>query len=74
MELITLNSYDEPWHFLLQDAAERTPLFEKRINSKSKEIRQMVSISGKHTGCRFISMCFEQIITQVAALNIDKLM
>jgi len=58
----------------LQDAAERTSLFEKRINSKPKKIRQMFSISGKHTEFRFTLMCFEQIITQVAALNIDTLM
>jgi len=27
--------------FIIQDAAERTPLFEKRINSKPKKIRQI---------------------------------
>jgi len=32
------------------------------------------SISGKHIECRFTSMCFEQNITHVAALNVDKLM
>ena len=31
-------------------------------------------ISGKYTECRFTSTCFEQNITQMAALNIDTLM
>jgi len=61
-----------PMH--MQGAAERTPLFGKLINSKPKKIRQMFFfISGKYTECRFISTCFEQNITQVAALNIDTL-
>jgi len=58
---------------LIQDAAERTPLFEKRINSNPKKIRKCFSISGKHIECCFILICFEQNITQVAALNIDTL-
>ena len=60
---------------VLQGAAERSPLFGKLINSKPKKIRQMFFvISGKYTECRFTSTCFEQNITHVAALNIDKLM
>jgi len=58
----------------IQGAAERTPLFEKQINSKQRRYGKRVSISGKHTDCRFISTYSEQLITQVAALNIDKLM
>ena len=42
---------------------------------KSKEdTANVFFISGKYTECRFTSTCFEQNITQVAALNIDKLM
>ena len=60
---------------LIQGAAERTPLFGKLINLKTKKIWQMFFfISGKYTECRFTSMYFEQTITQVAALNIDNLM
>ena len=59
---------------IIQIAAERTPLFEKRINSKPKKIDKCFSISEKHTECRFTLMCFKQNITQVAALNIDTLM
>ena len=59
---------------IIQGAAERSPLFGKLINSKPKKIRQMLFISGKYTECRFTSTCFEQNITQVAALNIDTLM
>ena len=59
----------------IQDASERSPLFGKVINSKPKKIRQMFFfISGKYTECLFTSTCFEQNITQVAALNIDTLM
>jgi len=43
----------------LQDAAERTPLFKKQINSKPKKIWQKFFIYGKHIECRFRSMCFE---------------
>ena len=60
---------------LIQSAAERSPLFGKLINSKPKKIRQMLFfISGKYTECRFTSTCFEQNVTQEAALNIDTLM
>ena len=60
---------------IIQGAAERSPLFGKLINSKPKKIRQMFFfISGKYKKCRFTSTCFEQNITQVAALNIDTLM
>jgi len=38
-----------------------------------EDTANIFSISGKHIECRFTSMCFEQNITQVAALNIDKL-
>ena len=67
------------WNSVLfiQDAAERSPLFGKLINSKTKKIQQMLLfffISGKCTECRFTSTCFEQNITQVAALNFDTLM
>jgi len=63
-----------PVHKHVQGAAERTPLFEKRINSKPKKYGKCFSISGKNTECRFTSTYFEQNITQVAALNIDTLM
>ena len=59
---------------IVQGAAERTPLFEKRINSKPKKIRQMFFYFWKAHRMPFTSTCFEQIITQVAALNIDTLM
>ena len=60
---------------ILQGAVERSPLFGKLINSKPKKIRQLFFfISGKYTEYRFTSTCFEQNITQVAALNIDTLM
>ena len=57
----------------IQGVAERTPLFGKLINSKPKKMQQMFFffISGKYTECCFTSTCFEQNITQVAALNID---
>ena len=58
----------------IQGAAERTPLFEKRIIQNQRRYGKCFSISGKNTECRFTSMCFEQNITQVAALNIDTLM
>ena len=45
---------------VIQGAAERTPLFEKRINSKPQKIRQMISISGKHIECRLTSMCLNK--------------
>jgi len=58
----------------LQGAAERTPLFGKLIKSKPKKIRIIFYfISGKYTKCRFTSTCFEKKITQLAALNIDRL-
>jgi len=42
---------------------------------KTKEdTANVLSISGKNTECRFTSMCFEQNISQMAALNIDTLM
>jgi hypothetical protein len=40
---------------------------------KTKVDTANVFFSGKYTQCRFTSTCFEQNITQVAALNIDKL-
>ena len=59
----------------VQGAAERSPLFGKLINSKPKKIRQMFFYFWKvHTECRLKSTCFEQNITQVAALNTDTLM
>jgi len=58
----------------VQGAAKRTPLFEKRINSKPKKIRQFFLYSWKAHRVPFYIMCFEQNITQVAALNIDTLM
>ena len=62
-------------HTHIEGAAERSPLFGKLINSKPKKIQQMFFfISGKYTEWRFTSTCFEQNITQVAALNIDTLM
>ena len=60
--------------YIYTDAAERSPLFGKLINSKPKKIRQIFFISGKYTECRFTSTYFEQNITQAAVLNIDTLM
>jgi len=40
-------------HSLVQGAAERTPLFEKRINSKPKKIRQMFFYFWKEHGMSF---------------------
>ena len=72
--LLLLYSVLNMFRMLIQDEAERTPLFEKRINSKPKKIGKCFSISGKNTEFRHTSTCFEQNITQVAALNIDTLM
>ena len=44
-----------------------------KIETK-EETANVFFISGKYTECRFTSTCFEQNITQVAALNIDTLM
>ena len=73
IRIISLQYYDVS---VVQGTAERTPLFGKLINSKPKKDTANVFflISGKYTECRFTSTCFEQNITQVAALNIDTLM
>jgi len=44
------------WDPELHGAAERTPLFEKRINSKPKKIRQIFFYFWKTIECCFISM------------------
>jgi len=41
------------------------------IQNQRKYGKCFFSIFGKHTECRFTSTCFEQNISQVAALNID---
>jgi len=50
------------------------PLLRSESIKTQRRYGNIFSISGKHTECRFTSMYFEQNITQVAALNIDKLM
>jgi len=49
------------------------PYLRREYVQNKRRYGKWFSISGKHTDCRFTLMCFEQIITQVAALNIDKL-
>jgi len=60
--------------FVVKNAAERTPYLRSELIQNQRRYGKCFSISGKNTECRFTSMCFEQNITQVAALNIDTLM
>ena len=70
-----IKKYPNKKYLQIQGAAERSPLFGKLINSKPKKIRQMFFFYfWKLPRMPFTSTCFEQNITQVAALNIDTLM
>ena len=61
--------------FIIQDEAERTPLFGKLINSKPKKTRQMFFLFLESTQNAVLHQrVFEQNITKVAALNIDTMM
>ena len=53
---------------------KKSPIWEANKFKSKEDTANVFFISGKYTECRFTSTCFEQNITQVAALNIDKLM
>jgi len=53
---------------------KKSPIWEANKFKTKEDTANVFFISGKYTECRFTSTCFEQNITQVAALNIDTLM
>ena len=54
---------------------KKSPIWEaNKFKTKEDTANFFFLISGKYTECHFTSMCFEQNITQVAALNSDTLM
>jgi len=53
---------------------KNSPISEANEFKTKEDTEMFFSFSGKHTEYRFTSMCFEQNITQVAALNINTLM
>ena len=61
-------------HYLYRMRQKELPYLRSKYIQNQRRYGKCFSISGKHTECRFTSTCFEQIITQVAALNIDTLM
>jgi len=53
---------------------KNSPIWEANKFKTKVDTANVFFISGKYTERRFTSTCFEQNITQVAALNIDTLM
>jgi len=53
---------------------KKSPIWEANKFKTKEDTANVFFISGKYIECRFTSVCFEQNITQVAALNIDTLM
>ena len=53
---------------------KKSPIWEANKFKTKEDTTNVFFISGKYTECRFTSTCFEQNITQVAALNIDTLL
>ena len=53
---------------------KKSPIWEANKFKTKEDTANVFFISGRYTECRFTSTCFEQNITQVAALNIDTLM
>ena len=51
-----------------------SPIWEANKFETKKDMANFLFISRKYTECCFTQTCFEQNITQVAALNIDTLM
>jgi len=50
---------------------KNSPIWEANKFETKEDTANVFFISGKYTECSFTSTCFEQNITQVAALNID---
>jgi len=61
-------------YFYTDYGRKNFPIWEANKFETKEDTANVFFISGNYTECRFTSTCFEQNITQVAALNIDTLM